>query len=99
MRERASAELGRAGASAEPALRQALAAAETRASVERRRRLERALLEVRATARAELRAVEVLDLIGTPETRPLLEALAKGAPEAALTGEAKRSLLRPARRP
>jgi WD40 repeat protein len=98
VRERASAELGRAGGSAEPALRQALASAETRASVERRRRLERALREVRWAARAELRAVEVLDLIGAPETRPLLEALAKGAPEAALTREAKRSLLRPAGR-
>jgi len=98
VRERATAELGRAGESAEPALRQALAAAEARASVERRRRLERALREVRWAARAELRAVEVLDLIGTPEAKPLLEALAKGAPEASLTREAKRSLLRHAAR-
>jgi WD40 repeat protein len=99
VRERASAALGRAGAAAEPALRQALAAEGARASVERRRRLERALREVLWSARAELRAVEVLDLTGAPAARPLLEALAKGAPEAALTREAKRSLLRPARRP
>ena len=41
-----------------------------------------------------LRALEVLERIGTPEARQILLSLAKGAPEAALTQEAKASLER-----
>jgi WD40 repeat protein len=40
------------------------------------------------------RAVEVLERIGTPEARPVLQALAKGTPEARLTHGAKGSLER-----
>jgi hypothetical protein len=41
-----------------------------------------------------LGALEVLEAIGTPEARKVLEGLAQGAPEARLTQEAKASLLR-----
>ncbi len=41
-----------------------------------------------------LRTVEVLEIAGTPEARQVLEQLAKGAPEARLTQEAKASLER-----
>ena len=46
----------------------------------------------------EVRALEVLEGLGTPEARKLLEELAKGAADAALTQEAKASLERLNRR-
>jgi hypothetical protein len=39
-----------------------------------------------------LRAIWVLERIGTPEARAVLEGLAKGAPEARQTKEAKNAL-------
>ena len=39
-----------------------------------------------------LRAVEVLEKVGTPEARQVLEDLARGDPAAALTREARASL-------
>ena len=45
-----------------------------------------------------MRAVEVLERIGSAEVRKLLEKLAKGAPEARLTQDAKASLERLARK-
>jgi len=45
-----------------------------------------------------LRALETLESAGTPEARRLLEALAKGAPEADVTNEANASLERLAKR-
>jgi RNA polymerase sigma factor (sigma-70 family) len=46
----------------------------------------------------DLRAVEILERIGTPDARRILTDLAKGAPEARLTREAKASLARLGRR-
>jgi hypothetical protein len=46
-----------------------------------------------------LRAVAVLEHIGTPEARQVLENLAGGEPEARLTREAKASVARLSRRP
>jgi hypothetical protein len=95
VREAAAKELTELGERAEPALRQALQ--ETR-SAEVRKRLE-ALLSAskgvppRETLRA-LRAVWVLERVGTTEARRLLEALAKGAPGARQTIEAKEALAR-----
>ena len=40
----------------------------------------------------DLRAVEVLEAIGTSDARRVLEGLAKGAPQARLTVETKRAL-------
>jgi dipeptidyl aminopeptidase/acylaminoacyl peptidase len=71
---------------------------------EARRRIE-ALLEkqrgpiTRPEALRALRAVAVLEDIATREARQILAALAKGAPEARLTKEAKSSLERLAKRP
>ena len=45
-----------------------------------------------------LRAVEVLEMIGTAEARKVLEGLARGAAECDLTREAKAALERLARR-
>jgi hypothetical protein len=67
-----------------------------------RRRLEE-ILEALAVPSGEalraLRAVEVLERIGTPEARRVLEGLAGGAAEARLTREAKASLVRLGHRP
>jgi WD40 repeat protein len=95
-REAASRELARLGELVEPALGRAL---KDDVQPEAKRRLEELLekLDRRSlppeTLR-ELRAVEALEHIGTPEARRLLEALATGAPEARLTLDAKATLKR-----
>jgi hypothetical protein len=99
VRETASRELGQLGDQAGPALRRALAA---NPSVELRRRLE-PLLESLHTLRSpeamrQVRAVQVLEFVSTPEARQVLEVLAKGAPGARLTNEATASLERLAKR-
>jgi WD40 repeat protein len=98
-REAASARLRQLGERAEEALRQALAA---RPSPEKRRRLEgllKALEQPSGGALGELRAVAVLERLGTTESRELLRELGEGDPRARLTREAKASLERLARRP
>jgi len=45
-----------------------------------------------------VRAVEALERIGNPTAQAVLRKIANGAPEAALTGEAKASLERIERR-
>jgi hypothetical protein len=99
-RERASAELQRLGEQAEQALRKALAA---KPSPEAARRLRALLDQVESrTPPAEqlhaLRAVEVLEQVGTAAARTVLRSLATGAPADRLTREAKASLQRLARR-
>jgi hypothetical protein len=99
VRERAQRELERMGEEAVPALRKALAG---KPALEVRRRIESILKKPRTLSPEMLqvvRAVEVLENIGTPEARELLKSLADGVPEAVLTQEAKASLERLARRP
>ncbi len=96
MREKAQRELEELGELAEPSLRQTMASKPTR---ELHRRVQ-ALLErlrgpvTRTETLRSLRAVAVLEDIGTPVARRLLEDLVKGAPEARLTREATASLRR-----
>jgi hypothetical protein len=72
---------------------------------EARRRLE-ALIDEQARRRSHppaqrlqiLRALEVLERADTPEARQVLETIAKGAPGATVTDEAKASLARSTKR-
>jgi RNA polymerase sigma factor (sigma-70 family) len=100
VRERATRELAGLGEQAEPVLREAL---KKSPSPEVRRRMQDLLGRLRGVPPApdllrSLRAVEVFEHVGTPQARELLAALARGAPEARLTQEAKASLERLARR-
>ncbi len=96
VREKASAELEKVGEPAAPALRKAL---EGTPSAELRSRADR-LLErfsgkvVSPDFLRRERALEVAEHMGGREARALLEELAKGAPDAALTQEAKAALKR-----
>jgi hypothetical protein len=90
-REDASLELERLGERAEPLLRKAL---QNEPSAEVRRRVEVLLEKLEMPERAAeqlrlLRGVQSLECSGTPAARELLQALARGAPEAGLTQEAK----------
>jgi len=97
-REKAGAELERLGAAAGPACRKALG---QQPSAEVRRRLE-TLLEKNARGAWEVtperlravRALEALELSGTPEGRQLLEKLASGAEGARLSEDAGAALRR-----
>jgi hypothetical protein len=96
VREEARLELEGLADQAEAALRRAL---ESGPPLEQRRRIERLLarLDAAATAPEVLRpsrAVAVLARLGTPEARELLRRLSKGAPEAALTRQARAALRR-----
>jgi WD40 repeat protein len=96
VREKAQTELVELGELAESALRKAL---EDKPSLEVRRRVQTVLERMRTpVTQAEklrsLRAVAVLEDIGTAETRRLLDELAQGAPETRLTREVKAALNR-----
>ena len=105
VREKATAELRKVVELIEPALRKTLA---SRPTLEMRLRL-RDLLDDLALARQpwhpspeilrQLRAVEVLERVGTPETQRLLDALANGAAGTRLTREARAALQRSEPRP
>jgi RNA polymerase sigma factor (sigma-70 family) len=99
-RQQAGEELAKLGELAGPALRRAL---EGKPSAEARRRIELLLGQVGEPGAdpdrlRSLRALEVLERIGTPDARRVLESLAQGAPEARLTEEARTALGRLARR-
>jgi RNA polymerase sigma factor (sigma-70 family) len=102
VRQQATLELEQLGALARPALRRAL---EAKPSLEVRRRLEDLLQRLAKVApqqtRRALRAVEVLEYLGTRPARHLLHELAREALEPGLRLEAEGALRRltgPARR-
>jgi hypothetical protein len=92
-RQKAVAELKEIGEQARPALVKALVGD---VSLEVRQRIERLLRDMTASPAGgrlrEQRAVESLALAGGPEAREVLASLAKGAPEARLTREARAAL-------
>jgi WD40 repeat protein len=93
-RERATAELAALGRAAEDPLKRVLAA---KPSAEVKQRIELLLEKLRDKGPSlrlvrPLRAVEVLERLGTPEARKLLEGLAKGQADAPLTEAAKGAL-------
>ena len=91
-REKAQKELAAMGAAVEGNLRRAL---KKELTPETRLRVERLLAEVERTQRLRgLRALELLEQLGTLPARKLVAALAGGDPEAWLTREAKGSLRR-----
>jgi RNA polymerase sigma factor (sigma-70 family) len=99
-RESATRELRALGELAAAILHDTLAG---QPSAEVRRRVEGLLREldgplVASDRLRDLRAIEVLERVGTPEARRVLDTLAKGVPEAQLTQEAKAALVRLARR-
>jgi hypothetical protein len=98
VREKAQHALESLGGQAAPTLEKAL---ERRPSPEVRRRVEDLLAALKSGGQylRECRALEVVEYAHTPEARHLLEELAKGAPEARLTQEAKSALKRLAGRP
>jgi RNA polymerase sigma factor (sigma-70 family) len=101
VRERAVKELRQFGPEAQPVFRDVLAgkpSAEVRKQLEALRDVSPQPVRPGEELRG-IRAAAVLEQVGTPEARRLLEALAKGAPEARLTQQAKASLERLARRP
>jgi RNA polymerase sigma factor (sigma-70 family) len=95
-REAATAALEKLNVSAEPALRRAL---KEQPSVEVRRRIEALLEKAERWNIVAGRALQVLEQIGTPEARKVLEALAKGDPDTHLVREARASLERLKKRP
>jgi RNA polymerase sigma factor (sigma-70 family) len=95
VRSKAERELEKLEERAEPALRRALR--ERPASLELRRRLEGLLKRLEGPITStetlrQVRAVEVLEHVGSPEARQVLRTLAEGAPKAILTREAKAAL-------
>jgi WD40 repeat protein len=98
VREKAAERLRQLKELAEPALRKALA---SRPTLEMRRRLQDLLEDLARHPQRpspellrQLRAVEVLERIGTPEARTLLESLARGAAGARLSREARAAVQR-----
>jgi WD40 repeat protein len=101
VREQASSELEKMEGLARPQLEKALA---SKPSAELKRRGEALLAKISGPATSPeklqiLRAIEVLEHIGSSEAQEVLKTLARGAPEARVTREAKASLDRLATRP
>jgi WD40 repeat protein len=96
VRARASNLLEKHGEFAVPVLRKAL---KPGVPVETRRRVELLLARLErftppAAQLRELRALAVLEYLGTPQARAVVEALAAGAPETRLTQQARATLER-----
>jgi WD40 repeat protein len=90
VREKAMRELADRGEAVEAALRKTL---EDGPSLEVRQRIKLLLEKMQGGHRLQmLRAVEVLEHLGTAEARHLLETLAQGGAEARLTQDARASL-------
>jgi WD40 repeat protein len=90
-REEATRALRKAGPAARMALHKAL---EAKPSLEQKLRLEALLADLNRTRPSPqmlrpTRALELLERIGTPEARRLLDSLAQGSPEAPLTQQAR----------
>jgi hypothetical protein len=100
VREKASQDLEKMGSLIEPILKKALMG--QLPSLEMRRRIERLLEKIKTDqgggASPEVlrasRAIVVLERIGTPEAKQLLEKFARGMPEAQLTQDARNALER-----
>jgi hypothetical protein len=95
-RQKAMTELDKLGEAAEPALKKALASP---TPLEAKKRVQQLLsrLDQRNLSPAQLRqsrALEVLEQIGSPEARQLLQELAQGAAAARITRDARASLAR-----
>ena len=99
VREKATQSLGRLGTSVKAAIEKALKASP---SPEMKRRLEELLASITEPPGSEelrqLRALDVLEQIGTREARRLLRTLADGAAHAPLTQAARQALARLERR-
>jgi hypothetical protein len=96
VRKRAAEDLDTLGVYAEPGLKRGLV---SQPSEEVRKNVGQMLAALPRPVTASswlraMRAVELLERIGTPEARQLLEQVARGAPGARLTLEAKASLER-----
>jgi WD40 repeat protein len=91
VRQKAAEALEQLGDLVEPALRKKLT---EKPPLEVRQRIETLLLKTERQMLRTLRAIEVLEHIGTPEAKQVLETLATGAEHARLTREAKASLER-----
>jgi len=100
VRQVALKELAERADEVESLLRELLAG---KLSAEQRQRLEQLVNEPESVRSAEelraLRAVELLERIGTPPAQELLRSLAAGPPVARLTREAQAALNRLANRP
>jgi len=99
VRKQAMSELQKIGEPSASALREEL---KKKPTLEVRQRIEQLLAQMEPAASPEslrtLRAVQVLEEIGSPEAKRLLEKLESGIPEARLTQEAAASLRRLATR-
>lgn len=99
VRERAAVELEKFGDLAEPALRKVM---DNQPNLDLAKRVQRILdrlepgRELPPDVARVVRAIEVLEQLGTPEVRQFLQTLAEGAPGARLTREAQAALKRSA---
>lgn len=100
-RDYASRQVAEKGRAAEPLLQRTL---DGKPSAEMKRRIEQVLdspelYRWSSESLREIRVVQILEQLNTPEARQLLDELAKGVPDALLTKEARAARQRLAARP